>query len=165
MVLVLAEAYTSAGAPWLIWVARPELGPKLNTTLVPGWAASNCVPILVNASFREAAANTLTVPDSAGELATGAEDVTGDPPVVLDEPHPASRSPAVATTVKVRAVRRISCSKVQVGLGLRVVRVLTCGTRLAGSAMGRHFDDHVGGLHRCHRQDAGFKLELVSGFP
>ena len=42
MFLVLAEANTSAGAPWLIWVARPELGPKLNTTLAPGWAASNC---------------------------------------------------------------------------------------------------------------------------
>src|SRR5579871_4368977 len=32
----LAEANTSAGEPDLIWAARPELGPKLNLTVVPG---------------------------------------------------------------------------------------------------------------------------------
>jgi hypothetical protein len=69
---------------------------------------------VVNASFREAAANTLTVPDNAGALDTGAEDVAEDVPVVLDEPHPASRSPAAATVVRVRALRRICCSKAQV---------------------------------------------------
>src|SRR6185295_17673914 len=100
MVLVLAEAYTSAGAPWLIWVARPELGPKLKTTLAPGWAASNCWPSLMNASFREAAAKTLTVPDTGAELPPDADDRLADGPVVLDEPHPASNSPAVATAVK-----------------------------------------------------------------
>ena len=41
-----AEANTSAGAPLVIWVARPELGPKLNFTVSPGWAASNCLPEL-----------------------------------------------------------------------------------------------------------------------
>src|SRR6185436_6489533 len=89
MFFVLAEANTSAGAPWLIWVARPELGPKLKTTLAPGWAASNCRPSVVNASFREAAANTLTVPDRAGELDPDAEGFAGDAAGVLDEPHPA----------------------------------------------------------------------------
>jgi hypothetical protein len=39
-----AEANTSAGAPLLIWVARAELAPKLNFTVSPGWAASNCLP-------------------------------------------------------------------------------------------------------------------------
>ena len=31
-----AEANTSAGAPLVIWVDRPELGPKLNFTVSPG---------------------------------------------------------------------------------------------------------------------------------
>src|SRR5215475_9404904 len=31
-----ADAKTSAGAPEVIWVARPELGPKLNFTVSPG---------------------------------------------------------------------------------------------------------------------------------
>src|SRR5580765_5310289 len=66
----LAEAKTSAGAPPTMLVARPELGPKLKTTLVPGWADSNWVPRVVNASLSEAAANTVTVPDTAA-----AEDV------------------------------------------------------------------------------------------
>jgi hypothetical protein len=44
MFLVEAEANTSAGAPLLIWVARAELAPKLNFTVSPGWAASNCLP-------------------------------------------------------------------------------------------------------------------------
>src|SRR5262249_9144173 len=35
-----AEANTSAGAPLVICSARPELGPKLNFTVSPGWAAS-----------------------------------------------------------------------------------------------------------------------------
>src|SRR5664280_773588 len=118
MFLVLAEANTSAGAPAMIWVTRPELGPKLNTTLEPGWAASNCWPSLVNASCKEAAANTLTVPDSAGELDTGAEDAAG----LLAEPHPASRRPEAATTATVRTLRRICCSK-----------VLVCGCRFSGS--------------------------------
>ena len=42
MFLPLADANTSAGAPWVIWVARSELAAKLKTTLTPGWAASNC---------------------------------------------------------------------------------------------------------------------------
>jgi hypothetical protein len=84
----------------LIWVARPELGPKLKTTSTPGWAASNCWPSLLNDSFREAAANTLTVPDRVGELDPDPEGFAGDAAGVLDEPHPvspASRSPAVGT--------------------------------------------------------------------
>ena len=36
MFATAAEANTSAGAPFMIWVARPELGPKLNVTLDPG---------------------------------------------------------------------------------------------------------------------------------
>ena len=44
MFFVDAEANTSAGAPLVIWVARVELAPKLNCTVSPGLAASNCFP-------------------------------------------------------------------------------------------------------------------------
>jgi hypothetical protein len=36
MVAGLAAANTSAGAPWVICCARPELPPKLNLTVTPG---------------------------------------------------------------------------------------------------------------------------------
>jgi len=62
MVLLLAEANTSAGAPDAICSANPELGPKLKTTFVPGFFDSNWRPNLVNDSWREAAAKTLMVP-------------------------------------------------------------------------------------------------------
>ena len=40
----LAEAKTSTGAPSSIWPASPSEGPKLNVTVVPGFA-SNASPI------------------------------------------------------------------------------------------------------------------------
>ena len=40
IVFWLAEAKTSAGAFWVIWVARVLLAPKLNVTVAPGCAAS-----------------------------------------------------------------------------------------------------------------------------
>src|SRR4051812_48492621 len=62
MLVVLADAKTSAGAPWLICWASPELGPKLNTTLPRGCAASNFLPSVVTASVSDDAADTLRVP-------------------------------------------------------------------------------------------------------
>ena len=81
----------------------------MNTTLVPGWAASNCLPSVVNASCSDAAAKTLTVPDRVGELdaTAGAEEGAT---VMLVVPQPASTSP-VATAVRLTTVRRICCSK------------------------------------------------------
>ena len=61
MFLVSAEANTSAGAPCWIWVTRSEEPAKLNVTVVPGWAASNCCPSSVKVDFSEAAANTVRV--------------------------------------------------------------------------------------------------------
>jgi hypothetical protein len=58
----------------------------------------------VNTSLREAAANTLTVPDTDAELDPGAEGFEDDAAGMLDEPHPASRRPAAATTVRVRTL-------------------------------------------------------------
>jgi hypothetical protein len=67
-----AEANTSAGAPLVISVARVELAPKLNFTVTPGWAASNCLPIWVKLCCSDAAARTVIVPAGSAELA-GAE--------------------------------------------------------------------------------------------
>src|SRR6476661_1752626 len=62
MFFLLADANTSAGAPWVICSASPELGPKLKVTLVPGCAASKLLPSSVNASVSDAAANTVIGP-------------------------------------------------------------------------------------------------------
>jgi hypothetical protein len=90
-----AEANTSAGAPLVIWVASVELAPKLNVTFVPGFAASNCWPMVVNASFSDEAANTVIDPDSAAEddadadgdaeVVAGAALVVAGAAVLLDE--------------------------------------------------------------------------------
>ena len=45
MVEVDAVATTSAGAPSVTWVTRPDDGPKLNSTEAPGLAASKSSPI------------------------------------------------------------------------------------------------------------------------
>src|SRR5215831_1552185 len=60
-----AEANTSAGAPLVICSDKPELGPKLNFTVSPLWAASNCFPIWVKVSVSDAAANTVIVTGAA----------------------------------------------------------------------------------------------------
>ena len=67
MFFVEAEANTSTGAPWVIWVASAELASKLNFIVTPGCAVSNCLAIVVNASVSDAAANTVTVPLRAGD--------------------------------------------------------------------------------------------------
>src|SRR6266480_2545858 len=90
-----AEANTSAGAPLVIWVARPELGPKLNFTVSPGCAASNCLPSWVKLSVSDAAANTVIVP-VAGELPALGE------VVLLEQPAAATAARAAAMTVRRR---------------------------------------------------------------
>src|SRR5262245_53494330 len=103
MFFVLAEANTSAGAPEVIWVARAELAAKLNVTLVPGWAASNCLPSSVKDSVSDAAANTVMSPESDGdgELVPVVGDVPAAEPVSSPDPQPdrptASRPAATMT--------------------------------------------------------------------
>ena len=63
MVLGLAAAKTSAGAPLVMLAARVSLPPKLKVTFVPGWAVSNSLPSVVKLSLSEAAAKTATSPD------------------------------------------------------------------------------------------------------
>jgi hypothetical protein len=70
-----AEANTSAGAPSVIWVARVELAPKLNFTVSPGWAASNCLPIVVKVPVSDAAARTVIDPAASAELLAAGADV------------------------------------------------------------------------------------------
>src|SRR5215468_107398 len=94
-----AEATTSAGAPWLICSARSELAPKLSLTLLPGWSLSNCLASVVNASFNEAAANTVTVPLTAALGLPPPAPAGADPELdesLLDE-HPAAMTAAAAT--------------------------------------------------------------------
>ena len=57
--LASAEAKTSAGAPWLIWVARSEDPAKLSVTVVPGCVASNSSASAVKGALRDAAAKTV----------------------------------------------------------------------------------------------------------
>ena len=107
-----AEANTSAGAPLVISVARAELAPKLNFTVSPGWAASNCFPSWVKVPFSEDAARTVIAPvcaaadaDADGELL--AAEV---PEPLLEQPATAmAASPAVIT-----AKRRIAISRVEI---------------------------------------------------
>ncbi len=62
MVVGLAAVKTSAGAPLTMLAASASLPAKLKTTLVPGCAASNCLPSVVKLSCSDAAAKTVTVP-------------------------------------------------------------------------------------------------------
>jgi hypothetical protein len=98
-----AEANTSAGAPLVICVAKPELGPKLNFTVSPGWAASNCFPSWVKVPISEDAAKTVIVPfegDDAEPLAL--EDELPEP--LLEQPATATAASPAATTAKRRIV-------------------------------------------------------------
>src|ERR1700753_2802887 len=108
MFLVAAEANTSAGAPLLICSARAELAPKLNFTVSPGWAASNCLPSSVNVPFSEDAASTVIAPVCAAELLAAGADELLEPEAVLDElllEQPATAIAASATAA--RAKRRM----------------------------------------------------------
>jgi hypothetical protein len=93
-----AEANTSAGAPLVIWVARPELGPKLNLTVSPGWADWNCFPSWVKVPVNDAAANTVIVPVAGLELLV----VDGALELLLEQPATATAASPAAITAKRR---------------------------------------------------------------
>src|SRR5262249_40234775 len=95
-----AEANTSAGAPWLICVARVELLARLKVTFAPGVAASESSPILVNDAVSDAAANTVTVPVTPALLGAPA----GGLAVFEPPPHPA-RPTTVSVTNPASVVR------------------------------------------------------------
>src|ERR1700730_18475663 len=62
MFLVSADANTSAGAPWVIWVTRALEPAKLYVNVRPELAAVSLVLAALNAPVNDAAANTLTAP-------------------------------------------------------------------------------------------------------
>ena len=66
----LAAAKTSAGAPWLIWVASVELAPKLKVTLAPDLAWKSW-PMWVKTSVSEAAAKTVIGAAETGDPTPG----------------------------------------------------------------------------------------------
>ena len=101
-----AEANTSAGAPLLICCASVELAPKLSFTVTPGWAASNIFPIVVNDSVNDAAARTVTVPDSPlDELALPAPPAAADVVLVEDEDELHADAARVVSATMATAVR------------------------------------------------------------
>jgi len=93
-----AEAKTSAGAPLVIWVDSPELGPKLNFTVSPLWAASNCLPSWVKAPVSDDAANTVIVPVAGAELPA----LDGELELLLEQPAAATAASPAAMTAKRR---------------------------------------------------------------
>ena len=68
IVVVLAAAKTSTGAPWVIWAASVSDPPYDGTTFTPGFACSKFFASVVNAAFSDEAANTTTVPDAGDEV-------------------------------------------------------------------------------------------------
>src|SRR5215467_8818012 len=99
MVVGDAEANTSAGAPLVIWVARPELGPKLNFTVSPLCAVSNGLPSWVKAPVSDAAAKTVIVPVAEEPL----EPLElGELELLLEQPATATAASAATTRVKRR---------------------------------------------------------------
>jgi hypothetical protein len=84
-----------------------ELAPKLSLTVTPGWAASNIFPIVVNDSVNEAAARTVTVPDSAlDELALPPPPAAADVVLVEEDELHADAARVVSATMAT-AVRRM----------------------------------------------------------
>src|SRR5262249_37074705 len=106
-----AEANTSAGAPWLIWLASAELAAKLKVTVDPGLAASKSLPIRVNASVSDAAANAVTVPDTAAGVVAAWPPPDVWPPPVWPPPAgwaaPQPATPTVARTASAATAYRI----------------------------------------------------------
>src|SRR5215470_7548151 len=104
IVLVDAEAKTSAGAPLVIWDSRPELGPKLNFTVSPLCAASNCFPSWVNAPVSDEAANTVIVPVAGAELLVLGAELE----LLLEQPATATATKPAAITAKRRILHSLS---------------------------------------------------------
>src|SRR5829696_7664171 len=173
MVAGLAEANTSAGAPWTMLCASAELAPKLNRTVTPGFAASNRLPSVPNESVSEAAANTVTVP--VGPLRDG------EPGSVPSSPQPAARASAAAAaatrtglTVPPRSLRSLRWSlprrltvppRFASGLAPLLGRCAPCDAHSPVASPLEHLDDDVRRLHRGDRDDAGLQPQVVGGLP
>ena len=89
-----ADAKTSAGAPPWICCTSADDAPKLNVTVVPGFAFWKSAPIFVNASVSDAAADTVMVPEGFFAFAACATPVAPTSPRAAidqrDDPDPKS---------------------------------------------------------------------------
>src|SRR5215472_11553263 len=145
MFLGAAEANTSAGAPWLIWLARVELAPKLNVTFVPGWAASNWWPSVVNVSVSDAAANTVIDPlrlaaplEPPPAAAEDGAPVSAGP--LLDEPHAASvaaSGTAISSTGRRTRIGHLLGISTTTFVDLTAAMAVTPGSSSSSSAASR----------------------------
>ena len=108
----LAEANTSAGAPWVIWVASAELPAKLNWMSRSGLSAISWSPSSPKTSVSEAAAKTVSVPDRspAGDRRRLPEAVSSadDPPQAL------SASSTADSASRARGPHRLSRSSIRI---------------------------------------------------
>src|SRR5262249_47541957 len=86
MLLLSAEANTSAGAPWVNWVTRSDDPAKENSMSAPGLSVLNCSPISVNDFFSDAAAKTISFPPAAALVGDGDDASFGE--AWVDEPQP-----------------------------------------------------------------------------
>ena len=93
-----AEAKTSAGAPSITCLASSDEAAKLKVTDVSGYSSVNAAPSSVNASARDAAANTATSPDTPAVVGPSAL-VDASPP----QPPTTVSMDATATTRSERA--------------------------------------------------------------
>jgi hypothetical protein len=104
IVVGLAAANTSAGAPEVICWARPELPPYEKVTSRWGFCASKSLPILSNDSVSDAAASTVSLPVA---LVPALEPVELEPPAGASELALLSPQPAVARTAVTASPIRI----------------------------------------------------------
>ncbi|MCY1232958.1 hypothetical protein D9M72_454760 [compost metagenome] len=103
MFVVSAEANTSAGAPWLICVARSEEPAKLSVTLVPGFFFSNSSASVVKVALSEAAAKTVMVPESCPAVS---EDAPAAGPADVDADGAQAARPAMSAAAVSSAATR-----------------------------------------------------------
>ena len=68
MLTMSAEANTSAGAPFWIWVTNVADPAKFSVTLTPRLARSKSLAMSVNAALNDAAANTVSEPVTGAGL-------------------------------------------------------------------------------------------------
>jgi hypothetical protein len=101
MLLVSADAKTSAGAPCEICCTSADDASKLNVTFASGFAAVNEAPTSLKAAVSDAAAKTVMSPETGAVVDAGtevdaveseaeADDAADDP---LSSPQAAARSP------------------------------------------------------------------------
>ena len=129
-----AEANTSAGAPWVIWVASAELPAKLNRTSRSGLSAISWSPRSVKTSVSDAAAKTVSVPVSSPRRRLRRR---GRPTTPESVAPPASHRSAASASSATRRTRHAPITQARIVRSAADVRVCarpaesirTCGAQ------------------------------------